>query len=159
MLEHRLCICGAFVPNAAVGQPSNEDIDRFPCDAATKQYLRRIGRVDAADLGEKYSAARAACPHALDLMFSLLKFVPVLRVACSQALRHKFLKPGHADLTVDATVGDDGHERVEHTTVKLLLLDIERLQLDGGDRATTGELLMREAELTKLTAVEQVQPG
>ena len=73
-----------------------------------------------------------------------------------QALRHKFLKPSLADLTVDATAGDDGHE---HTTVKLQLLDIELLQLDGGDRATTGELLMREAELTKLTAVEQVQPG
>jgi hypothetical protein len=40
-----------------------------------------------------------------------------------------------------------------------VLFDIERLQLDGGDRTTTGELLMREAELTKLTAVEQVQPG
>jgi serine/threonine protein kinase len=135
---------------SVLGSPSNEDIERIPCDLPTKQYLRRLGRVEPANLHTKYSAAYGACPEALDLMVSMLKFAPDLRVSSSQALRHEFLNPGHADVTVDATVGDDGHERAKRTAVKLKQLNIEGLCSDRRTRRQSiGQLLRTESELIK----------
>jgi serine/threonine protein kinase len=104
----------------------------------------------------KYSAAASACPAALSLLLQMLTYSPSNRCSCSQALRHEFLNPGHADVTVDATVGDDGHERAKRTAVKLKQLDIETLcqHYTRRDSSTIGELLMREAELIKLANVE-----
>ena len=71
-------------------------------------------------------------------------------MSSSQALRHEFLNPGHADVTVDATVGDDGHERAKRTAVKLKQLDIERLCSDRRTRRQSiGQLLRTESELIK----------
>ena len=103
------------------------------------------------DLGEKYNVARAQCPEALDLMVSMLRFAPDVRCSSSQALRHEFLNPGHADVSVDSTVGNDGHERAKRTAVKLKQLDIEGLcSVRQTRRRTIGDLLRREAELIKL---------
>jgi mitogen-activated protein kinase 1/3 len=135
---------------SVLGSPSNEDVERIPCDLPTKQYLKRLGRVEPADLRAKYSAASAACPDALDLMVNMLKFAPDLRVSSSQALRHEFLNPGHAVVTVDGLVGDDGHERAKRTAVKLKQLDIEGLCSDRKTRRQSIGLLLRtESELIK----------
>jgi mitogen-activated protein kinase 1/3 len=133
-----------------LGNPSNDEIERLPCDAPTKQYLRRLSRVEPADLRSKYSVAFATCPSALDLMVNMLRFAPDIRISSSQALRHEFLNPGHADVTVDSTVGDDGHERAKRTAVKLKQLNIEVLCQDRRTRRQNiGQLLRTESELIK----------
>jgi len=141
---------------SVLGNPSEDDIQRLPTDESTKGYLRRLPRNEAADLGAKYSVAHAACPGSLDLLLSMLRFSPDQRISSSQALRHDFLNPGHADVTVDGTVGDDGHERAKRTAVKLKQLDIEALCQDRKtrirDRDKIAQLLILEAELIKLPA-------
>jgi len=136
---------------SVLGNPSEDDIQRLPTDESTKGYLRRLPRNEAADLGAKYSVAHAACPGSLDLLLSMLRFSPDQRISSSQALRHDFLNPGHADVTVDGTVGDDGHERAKRTAVKLKQLDIEALCQDRRTRRQNiGQLLRTESELIKL---------
>jgi serine/threonine protein kinase len=106
------------------------------------------------DFSVKYSQAHADCPPALMLLSQMLSYSPSKRISCSQALRHDFLNPGHADVTVDGTVGDDGHERAKRTAVKLKQLDIEALCQDRKtrirDRDKIAQLLTLEAELIKL---------
>ena len=136
---------------SVLGTPSPDDVDKLRSDPETKKYLKRLAPVDALDLGEKYNVARAQCPEALDLMVSMLRFAPDVRCSSSQALRHEFLNPGHADVSVDSTVGNDGHERAKRTAVKLKQLDIEGLcSVRQTRRRTIGDLLRREAELIKL---------
>jgi serine/threonine protein kinase len=100
----------------------------------------------------KYSKAHNDCPSALVLLVQMLTYSPAKRISSSQALRHDFLNPGHADVTVDSLVGDDGHERAKRTAVKLKQLDIERLchHYSRRDNAKIAELLSTEAELHKL---------
>jgi serine/threonine protein kinase len=105
----------------------------------------------AVDFSVRYSQAHADCPSALMLLSQMLSYSPSKRISCSQALRHDFLNPCHADVTVDGTVGDDGHERAKRTAVKLKQLDIEALCQDRKTRRQNiGQLLRTESELIKL---------
>jgi serine/threonine protein kinase len=145
---------------SVLGSPSFADIDRLPCDGPTKQYLKRLSRLEPIDLAAKYSVAAATCPLALDLMREMLQFAPDLRISSSQALRHDFLNPGHTDVTVDSLVGDDGHERAKRTAVKLKQLDIERLCQDRKTRRQSiGQLLMTESELIKFSETPRERRG
>ena len=108
-------------------------------------------RCTPTDFSVKYSVAHAACPAACELLTQMLAYAPTNRISFSSALRHSFLNPGHVDVSVDSTVGDDGHERAKRTAVKLKQLDIEGLCSDRKTRRKViGDLLRREAELIKL---------
>jgi mitogen-activated protein kinase 1/3 len=147
---------------SVMGSPSSSDIERLPCDGETKKYLQRLNRVQPTELGAKYSVATAACPLALDLMRGMLQFAPDLRVSSSQALRHDFLNPGHADVSVDSLVGDDGHERAKRTAVKMKQLDIEGLCQDQDPktrRQKIAQLLRTESELIKLPDTPRERRG
>jgi serine/threonine protein kinase len=146
---------------SVLGSPSVPDIDRLPSDPQTKQYLKRLARVEPADLSQKYSVAHAACPGALDLLKSMLQFAPDLRISSSSALRHDFLNPDHrADITVDSLVGDDGHERAKRAAVKLKQLDIEGLCHDRKTRRQSiAQLLRTESELIKYPETPRERRG
>jgi mitogen-activated protein kinase 1/3 len=145
---------------SVIGTPSADDINGLPSDDQTKQYLRRLARVEPADIRAKYPAAHAACPSALDLMMSMLQFSPIHRVSSSQALRHDFINPAHADVSIDSLVGDDGHERAKRTAVKLKQLDIEGLCSDRRTRRLNiGQLLRTESELIKFPETPRERRG
>ena len=136
---------------SVLGSPSSSDIKRLPCDDPTKMYLSGLARVEPANLSQKYSVAHATCPLALDLMKSMLQIAPDLRVSSSQALQHDFLNPGHAGVSVDSLVGDNGHERAKRSAVKLKQLDLEGMCSEPKTRRQNiAQLLRRESELIKL---------
>jgi serine/threonine protein kinase len=167
--------------HAVLGLPSEADIDEFACVAG--QAVRASSFSEAAaqqaeletrellvkgdsrlvtspvDFNVKYSKAGADIPSALSLLSQMLCYSPSKRISCSQALRHEFLNPGHADVTVDSTVGDDGHERAKRTAVKLKQLNIEGLcshSCARRDRAVIAQLLRTESELIKFPDMSHV---
>ena len=151
-----------------LGAPSPADVQEYakvageaawPRGEQVEQQLRALLTTGYAafpsdpptDFSVRYSLAHASCPAALALLTRMLCYSPTNRISLSQALRHEFLNPGHADVSVDSTVGDDGHERAKRTAVKLKQLDIEGLcSVRQTRRRTIGDLLRREAELIKL---------
>lgn len=119
----------------------------------TQGYETCAGISAPVDFMAKYRAAACECPAAVSLLVQMLALAPSKRISCSDALQHHFLNPVRDRVTVDGTVGDDGHERAMRTAVKLKQLNIEGLcrdELGNRDSAKIGQLLIREAELIKL---------
>jgi serine/threonine protein kinase len=170
-----------------LGPPSQEDVDEFAqvagkamyaktsrnaseaaCESARSQAVSEIKQLLTTgfsklvsipfDFSTKYRQAHADCPSALSLLVAMLAYSPSKRISSSQALRHDFINPAHADVSIDSLVGDDGHERAKRTAVKLKQLDIEGLchhpkplshHRTVRDPLKIAELLRTEVELHK----------
>jgi mitogen-activated protein kinase 1/3 len=160
-------LLGAFF--IALGEPSCSDVEELAVKAGeaagpraekeTRNLLRSYPQRPPhapTDWKAKYSAAIAKCPAALQLLTQMLTYSPAKRVTLSQALRHDFLNPDHAQVSVDSLVHSDrGHEMAMRSAVAIRQLDIERRIRNPTnprvkrDRKIIAEMLIRECELMK----------
>jgi mitogen-activated protein kinase 1/3 len=158
---------GAFF--ITLGEPSCSDVEELAVKAGeaagpraekeTRDLLRSYPQRPThapTDWKAKYSAAGAKCPEALQLLTQMLTYSPAKRVTLSRALRHGFLNPDHAEVSVDSLVhSDHGHEMAMRSAVVIRQLDIERRIRNPTnprvkrDRKIIAEMLIREAELMK----------
>jgi hypothetical protein len=126
---------------AVLGAPSAEDIDELAQSAfdaggetakiETAALLKSCSSLcfspeQRVVFSERYSHAAAVCPEALQLLERMLSYSPSKRVSCSAALRHSFLNPHSADVSVDAFVGEDGHARAKRAAVSIRQLHLEQ---------------------------------
>jgi serine/threonine protein kinase len=157
---------------SVLGPPSREDIEEFAEAARVASgsngqaaYDETIilltswsSQFSPVDFSVKYSDAASSCPEALPLLACMLCYSPSKRISCSHALRHAFLNPHNAAVSVDGLAGDDGHARAMRAAVCIRQLNIEKLCQDR-DITAIGEFLIAEAADIKLPGTPLSAPS